>query len=125
VNEPDVPILDETVLAELGDSVKGDAGFVRELIEAYLSDGASHLEAIGAAASADDAPGLVRPAHTLKSSSATLGAQRVAAMARRLEMAARSGSLDAGATAAAVAALRTEWDRAVAALQHRLAEGGG
>ncbi|HET7582516.1 MAG TPA: Hpt domain-containing protein, partial [Candidatus Limnocylindria bacterium] len=43
------------------------------------------------------AEALVRPAHTLKSSSATLGAMRLSALARELEMAGRSGSLAADA----------------------------
>ena len=48
----------------------------RELVDAYLAEAPAHLDAIEAAVAAGDAAALVRPAHTLKSSSATLGAMR-------------------------------------------------
>ena len=117
MNEPDEPILDEAILAELSHSVEGDDAFVRELIDAYAADGASHLAAIESAGAGGDADALVRPAHTLKSSSATLGAPRVAAVARRLEMAGRSGTIDSDATAGDLAIVRSEWEAAVAALR--------
>lgn len=116
MNEPDAELLDEGVLDELRESVEGDRGFVVQLIEAYLSDGAEHLDGALAAIQAGDADALVRPAHTLKSSSATLGATRLAATARGLEMTARSGSLDATA-AEAGRRLRSEWDATTAALR--------
>jgi HPt (histidine-containing phosphotransfer) domain-containing protein len=43
------------------------------------------------AADANDAGAIVRPAHTLKSSSAALGAMRLAQVAREIEMAGRAG----------------------------------
>ena len=96
------PVLDEATLAELSASVEGDRAFVVELINAYLADGGAQVDAIEAAVAADDAEALVRPAHTLKSSSATVGALRLAAASRELEMAGRSGSLgsDSAATLA-------------------------
>ena len=107
------PVLDETVLAELSASVQGDRAFVIELINAYLADGGAQVDDIEAAIAADDAAALVRPAHTLKSSSATVGAQRLAAASRELEMAGRSGSVQP----ASAASLRADWDAAVAALE--------
>jgi two-component system sensor histidine kinase/response regulator len=89
-------VLDDAVLDELRASVDGDRAFVVELIEAYLADGAANIEAIASAVDSDDADALVRPAHTLKSSSATLGATRVATTARELEMLGRSGTLGTG-----------------------------
>ena len=71
MSAPEAPILDEGVLADLSASVNGDRAFVVELIEAFLADGAQQLAAIDAARIADDAEAMVRPAHTLKSSSAT------------------------------------------------------
>jgi len=116
VNEPEGPILDTRVLDELAASVGGDRAFVVELVDTYLDDSAEQVDAIGASVDADDAEGLVRPAHTLKSSSATLGAQQLAARARALEMAGRSGTLDDEARSSA-SALRADWEAAVAALQ--------
>ena len=116
MNEPEGPILDTRVLDELAASVGGDRAFVVELVDTYLDDSAEQVDAIGASVDADDAEGLVRPAHTLKSSSATLGAQQLAARARALEMAGRSGTLDDEARSSA-SALRADWEAAVAALQ--------
>jgi HPt (histidine-containing phosphotransfer) domain-containing protein len=93
VPPPDVPLVDEGVLAELLASTGDDPAFVRELVETYLAETPEQLEAMTAAIDADDAAALVRPAHTLKSSSATLGAMRLSALGRELEMAGRAGSL--------------------------------
>jgi HPt (histidine-containing phosphotransfer) domain-containing protein len=97
VPPPDVPLVDEDVLAELLASTGDDPAFVRELLETYLSETPEQLEAMTAAIDADDAAALVRPAHTLKSSSATLGAMRLSALGRELEVAGRAGSLPANA----------------------------
>ena len=113
---PDAQILDEAVLDELRASVQGDRAFVVELIDAYLADGATHIEAIGAAVDAGDADALVRPAHTLKSSSATLGAGRIAATARELEMLGRSGALDSG-VGDLVGRVQGDWPATSAALR--------
>jgi histidine phosphotransfer protein HptB len=93
--EPDAPIVDDRVLTELTESTGGDIGFVRELVETYIADTPAQLEAMTSAVEADDADALVRPAHTLKSSSATVGAMRLSSVARELEMAGRAGGLEA------------------------------
>jgi HPt (histidine-containing phosphotransfer) domain-containing protein len=78
--EPDVPVLDERVLNELLTSTDNDASFVRELVETFMAETPGHMQAMDAAVEADDADALVRPAHTLKSSSATLGAMRLSSV---------------------------------------------
>ena len=113
---PEAEILDESVLEELGASVQGDRAFVVELIEAYLADGATHMDAIGAAVDAGDADSLVRPAHTLKSSSATLGAARISTTARELEMLGRSGALGSG-VGDLIGRVRQDWPATTAALR--------
>lgn len=119
--DPSEPaVLDEGVLAQLLDSVDGDRAFVVDLAEAYLADSATHRDGIRAALAASDAEALVRPAHTLKSSSATVGAMAVSRTARDLEMAGRSGSLDA-TTSALAERLDGEWTRTEAALRGWLA----
>lgn len=115
MDESDAPVLDAGVLSELNGSVGGDREFVLELIRAFLSDGTEQVEAVDAAVAAGDEEALVRPAHTLKSSSATLGASRLSAVARALEMAGRSGSLGAS-IANDVETLHTEWEAAASAL---------
>lgn len=112
----DAPIVDAAVLEELAASVGGDRGFVLQLIEAYHADSAGQLQAVEEAVAAGDAPALVRPAHTLKSSSATLGAQRLSLQARALERAGRSGTLDEEARTVA-RSLRRDWEATMAALR--------
>ena len=90
----DAPILDQAVLDELRESTGGDDDFVRELVEAYVSEAMGYLEAMTAAAAAADPAAMVRPAHTLKSSSATLGAMRLAAISKGLEEAGRADRVD-------------------------------
>jgi HPt (histidine-containing phosphotransfer) domain-containing protein len=113
--EPELHVVDKEILAELLASTGNDVGFVRELIETYLADTPAQIEAMTAAVEAGDAASLVRPAHTLKSSSATVGAMRLSSVARELEAAGRSGSLDATARAGLDAA-HTEWQAATDAL---------
>jgi HPt (histidine-containing phosphotransfer) domain-containing protein len=115
-------VLDEDVMAELSASVQGDQSFVAQLIRAYLADGPAHVYAIEQAIASGDAAALVRPAHTLKSSSATVGAQRLAAAARELEMAGRSESL-ASVSPGAADALRADWEATANALDAWLASG--
>ncbi len=115
--EPEPSILDETALAELAASVGGDDAFVVELVETYLGDAPEQIAEIRAAAAANDADALVRPAHTLKSSSATVGAARLAARSRRLEMAGRSGAIEDDATLDDLRGMDAEWDAAATALR--------
>lgn len=116
MNEPDTPVVDAAVLEELAASVGGDRGFVDELIRTYLDDAEGQLASISAALAADDPVALIRPAHTLKSSSATLGAKRLAARARALEMAGRSERIDDGARADGER-VEQDWREAKTALQ--------
>ena len=82
-----------------------------ELVETYLADTPVQLDAMTTAVEADDAEALVRPAHTLKSSSATVGAMRLSSVARELEMAGRTGSLEASVRGRLDSA-RAEWQAA-------------
>jgi HPt (histidine-containing phosphotransfer) domain-containing protein len=122
VTDADSPVLDASVLAELSASVGGDRAFVTDLIDAYLTDGAQQVEQVEAAVAAGDPEALVRPAHTLKSSSATVGATRLAAIARELEFAGREGRVD-DAQPSHAAALRAEWDAATSALRDWVSRG--
>jgi HPt (histidine-containing phosphotransfer) domain-containing protein len=126
VHEPDpqlLPVLDDVALTELSASVQGDRSFVVELIDAYLADGPAHVDAIEAAVAADDAVALVRPAHTLKSSSATVGASRLAARSRGLEKAGRTGVIGPEARDSA-GWIRAEWEAAATALRTWADSGG-
>ena len=113
--------LDASVLAALSDSVGGDDAFVADLVETYLADGAVQLAAIDDAVRSSEAEALVRPAHTLKSSSRTVGANRLGELSRQIEMLGRSGSTTGGSELAAEA--RTEWTGVEAALRAWLSDG--
>jgi HPt (histidine-containing phosphotransfer) domain-containing protein len=120
VSEPDAPVFDEAILGELRTSMgDDDDGFGIELAEAYLADGPTQLAAMEAAIAANDASAVVRPAHTLKSSSATLGALRLAEVCRRFEHTGRAGTI--GGEGADPTTLRTEWEAAEAALRNWIA----
>jgi HPt (histidine-containing phosphotransfer) domain-containing protein len=94
VTGEDALVLDDAVILDLRESIGGDDDFVRELVEAYLSEATGYLDAMTAAASAGDAAAMVRPAHTLKSSSATMGAMRLSAICRGIEEAGRDARFD-------------------------------
>ena len=88
------PLLDHAVLDELRDATGGDEAFIADLVETYVSEGAANLEGMIAAAEAGDPAAIVLPAHTLKSSSASLGAMRLSDICRGIEEAGRAARAD-------------------------------
>lgn len=112
--EADVPVLDLAVLGELRASV-GDDEFVRELVRTYVEEALPALVSMADAANAGNAEGLVRPAHTLKSTSAIVGALRLSAICRKLEGAGRNG--DTKGLGPDVAAARSAWAETLEALR--------
>jgi HPt (histidine-containing phosphotransfer) domain-containing protein len=120
VTGPQPTDLDESILVELVASVGDDRAFVDDLARTFLGDAAALVAAMSDAASAGDVEGVIRPAHTLKSSSATLGCERLASLARRIELTAREGTLDPSVRDGTLA---ETWDAASGALTAWL-EGG-
>jgi HPt (histidine-containing phosphotransfer) domain-containing protein len=111
------------VLAELLATTGDDPAFVGELLETYLAETPAQLEAMTAAIAASDADALVRPSHTLKSSSATLGAAQLSSIGRELEMAGRAGSLPPDVSGT-MGAATDAWRATEAAMRAWLAEHG-
>lgn len=111
----DLAVLDSSVLDELLASVDGDEAFIRDLVETYLAEGPQHMEQIAAAAGRADAEAIIRPAHTLKSSSAALGAARLSAISKQIEFAGREGRVVDLASLADEA--QAAWTATVAALK--------
>jgi HPt (histidine-containing phosphotransfer) domain-containing protein len=111
----ETPVLDQAVLDELRDSVGGDESFIADLAATYLAEGPDHLDAMQAAAAANDAAAIVRPAHTLKSSSASLGATRLSHIARDIELAGRNG--ETSGLSERVSTAREAWAQTVAAMK--------
>ena len=85
--------LDPAAFAHLLEITGDDLEFVDELIDTYLDDGAVQLDAMRSAAEASDVAALVRPAHSLKSSSANVGAMALAETCRSLEADGRAGTV--------------------------------
>ncbi|EOW2139138.1 ATP-binding protein [Stenotrophomonas sp. GD03908] len=118
------PVLDRDVLDELH-AVIGDTAL--QIISVFLEDAPAMVQQLQQAAQAGDEPRLQALAHSLKSSSANVGALSLSAVAQRIEHEARSGSLQRPAVA--VALLVAEFARARVALtgylaQHRAGQGG-
>ena len=67
--------------------------FLVELIDAYLDDAPTRLAELRRAFENGNAETFTREAHTLKSSSANLGAMKVSALAKEMEMAGRAGNM--------------------------------
>jgi two-component system, sensor histidine kinase and response regulator len=95
--------VDRAALDRLLETTGGDPGFLGELIDTYLADTPGQLAALHRAAEAGDVAELVRPAHSLKTNSANVGAERLSAMCRQLETAARGGTVDDAAARVAAA----------------------
>ena len=67
--------------------------FLVELIDAYLGDAPDRLARLRQALEGGDAEAFAREAHTLKSSSANLGAMKISALAKEMEAAGRAGKM--------------------------------
>ena len=89
---PDATI-DATTFAELLETVGGDREFLAELVETYLADSPGLFGKLKQAIAEGDAATARRAAHTLKSTSATFGANDLAAQCRDIEAAAAAGDL--------------------------------
>jgi GAF domain-containing protein/DNA-binding response OmpR family regulator/anti-sigma regulatory factor (Ser/Thr protein kinase) len=109
------PAVDAAVLDRLAESMGGDDAFVAELIEQFVSDSPALVDAARTGLANGDAEEVRRAAHTLKSNAATMGANELADRSRRLELAAKAGELDGGASA--VEAVAEELERVHAALR--------
>jgi len=97
------------------------AQLVARVVQAFLDSAPSQLEALARAVRAGDGGALRGEAHSLKSSSANLGATRLAALARDLEACGREGRLEG--TAPLVERARREFERVRASLTESAAIG--
>jgi len=90
------PAVDEKALAafarEMGDDESSTP--VKEMIDLYLVDAAELVQTMRQAHANHDAEGLQRAAHTLKSSSATLGALPLSELSKKVEMLVKAGQMD-------------------------------
>ncbi len=97
-------LIDETVFKELREMMGDD--FIPELIATYLEETPRLIAELQSELEAGNAPAFTRQAHSIKTSSASLGALKFSAQARELELIGKSGELGEAVekTAALVAA---------------------
>jgi HPt (histidine-containing phosphotransfer) domain-containing protein len=112
-------VIDPAVFDELVASTGGDAEFIRELIDTYVTDAPGLFEQMHTALAGGDAETFRRAAHSLKSNSASLGALTLSAQAKELEMMGKEASLEGAA--AKIAAADVEYAKVKAALEVKLA----
>ena len=87
--------IDRSVLAGLRDlQVKGDPDIIVEVGGLFIKHSPSKISAVSQAAESGDAKGLQIAAHSLKSSSAYIGAMRLSALSKELEQMGRSNTMD-------------------------------
>jgi signal transduction histidine kinase/CheY-like chemotaxis protein/HPt (histidine-containing phosphotransfer) domain-containing protein len=89
-----VPTLDPEAFAALK-ALEDDTDhtFLLEVVEQFVQDAAVHVATLQAAAATGDVMALERAAHTLKSTSASVGALGMAALCRALQELGRAGSV--------------------------------
>ncbi len=116
--EPTTPVLDLGILDELRSMLGSE---VDRLIEVFLDDTPRLISALETAAIGPDYDMLRNAAHTLKSSSANLGAVALSNAAKKVEHGARSRSLERPAVA--VALISNEFARTRQALRATMTTG--
>jgi signal transduction histidine kinase/CheY-like chemotaxis protein/HPt (histidine-containing phosphotransfer) domain-containing protein len=110
---PSESVLDTEVVRDLLD-VMGDE--FTDLVRVYLEDTPKALAALDQAANRGHVEGLIAPSHSLKSTSANLGAIGLSELAKRLEHGARAGSLGAPEALAIVGEIKRNFQRVMTEL---------
>jgi|CZKI01.1.fsa_nt_gi HPt (histidine-containing phosphotransfer) domain-containing protein len=116
----DPNIIDPEAIATLNELNPDDNGaFLREIIGIYIEDTPRRLQDLKSSLASGDVALFTRTAHTIKGSSANVGAIALAGVADRLELLSRKEGL--GGVAALVASCENEFGRAQAELRGLLA----
>ena len=85
------PVIDALTYAELKTTVGAD--FIGELIDAYLDDTPKLINELAVSLAQQDVTNFSRTAHSIKSSSAAMGALQLSLAAKELEMMGKQGNL--------------------------------
>jgi histidine phosphotransfer protein HptB len=111
----DLPTIDPSAIASLRELNPGDEGeFLREIVGIYIDDTPKRIAEMKACMASGDVASFTRAAHTIKGSSANLGATALRGIAERLEAISRKDGL--GGVASLLAECDTEFARAKAEL---------
>lgn len=112
-------VLDATAMARLRElDPDGTKGFVRQILATYEASLTRHLKSLESIDATRELKVAAEVAHTLKSSSASVGALEFSSRCARVEKAAKDG--DSGELVPALAALRSEAERVLAAVRAML-----
>jgi HPt (histidine-containing phosphotransfer) domain-containing protein len=113
---PDPNIIDPEAISTLKELNPDDNGaFLKEIVGIYIEDTPKRLQDLKASLASGDVALFTRAAHTIKGSSANVGAVALSRVAERLEALSRNEGL--GGVAALVASCETEFGRAAAELR--------
>jgi HPt (histidine-containing phosphotransfer) domain-containing protein len=116
----DTPIIDPVAIENLRSLNPGDNDeFLREIVAIFLEDTPQRIVELEQGLAALDAPKFTRAAHSIKGSSANLGASLLRTAAERIEHHARTVGLTD--VAGLVDAVKTEFTRAEAELKKIIA----
>jgi HPt (histidine-containing phosphotransfer) domain-containing protein len=103
------PAFDPEIIASLRERNEADGpGFLKELLDIFLEDAPLKLDDFDAAIRCGNADWLMRSAHDLGGSAGNVGAARLSALCRQVELQARSGRLEG--IEAGVMRIRDEYD---------------
>jgi len=118
MSESELPAIDATSFATLEEIADGDNEFMAELLNQYLIDAVQLIDVLAPALESSNALDLERAAHTLKSSSANVGAMTLSDLCEDLQCIGRSGDL--GEAASKVTLAIAEYARVCDELKARL-----
>jgi two-component system, sensor histidine kinase and response regulator len=107
-------IIDETMIDNIRSLAPGDS-LLRQVLAAYLESAPKLLAEFGTALATAESERAHRAIHTLKSSSANVGAAQLAETCKAVESQLRAGEL--GAAREASSTVQADYDRAAAALR--------
>ncbi len=88
---------DPAVLDQIREDTGGDGEFVVEIIDDYITDARARLVAFATALAAADVEAARDAVHSLKGTSASLGAHTLADVAMEAEQRCREGAIDTAA----------------------------
>lgn len=112
---PDIPTIDLEAISNLRELNPGDHGeFLREIVSIYVEDTPKRIADLKACLASGDAVTFTRAAHTIKGSSANVGAQVLRGIAERLEVISRKEGL--GGVSGLIAECEAEFERVKAEL---------
>ena len=112
---PDFAVIDPLAIENLRALNPGDNDeFLREIVGIFLEDTPQRITELDQSLKAGDVPKFTRAAHSIKGSSANLGAMALRFVAEKLEHESRTNGL--GAVTAHVDSVKAEFDRARAEL---------